>query len=106
MTQTRRLEMEEYLERIADWFVKGNLRQFETAVKQRLETDGYGVESNADGLLFYRVREQGGFLGIGKKTTREPVMKIDKGNNGVVQIPSDPLDPEFVRYLAAYLAER
>lgn len=62
--------------------------------------------SNGDGLLFYRITERGGFLGIGRKTIREPVMKIDKGNNGVVQIPTDPLDPEFVRYLAAYLGER
>jgi hypothetical protein len=99
--------MEEYLERISDWFVKGTLRQFETAVTRRLETDGYGVESsNGDGLLFYRISEQGGFLGIGKKTIKELVMRIDKGNNGVVQIPSDPLDPEFVRYLAGYLSER
>ena len=97
--------MEEYLERISDWFVIGTLKQFETAVKQRLSTDGYSVESVGDGLLFYRITERGGFLGIGKKTIKEPVMGIEK-SNGAVQIPSEPLDPEFARYLGAYLAER
>ena len=97
--------MEEHLERISDWFVKGNLRQFETAVKQRLETDGYSVESDGGGLLFYRITERGGILSIGRKIIREPVLRIDEGN-GVVKISTDPLDPEFVRYLAACLAER
>jgi len=98
--------MEEYLDRITDWFVKGTLRQFQTAVEHRLETDGYRVESNGDGLLFYRVHEEGGFLGLGKKTIKEPVMRINKGDNGIVEISPEPLDPEFARYLATYLAER
>lgn len=36
--------MEEYLNIISAWFVKGSLRQFQTAITHRLATDGYTVE--------------------------------------------------------------
>jgi len=96
--------MEEYLERITGWFVRGTLAQFQIAVEHHLAGDGYTVERDGDALLFYRTHKEGGFLGIGKKTVKEPVMKITRGEDGV-QIAPEPLDREFAQYLANYLAQ-
>jgi len=97
--------MEEYLATIAGWFVKGTLTQFQIAFKHYLASEGYAVERQGDALLFYRIRKEGGFLGIGRKTLKEPVMKIIEGEEGV-QIPPKPLDEEFVQRLASYVAQR
>jgi len=96
--------MEECLERITNWFVRGTLTQFQVAAEHRLSGDGYAVEKDGDALLFHRVHTKGGFLGVGKKIVKEPVMRIGKGDGGAYISP-EPLDPEFVRYLADYLAQ-
>jgi len=94
--------MEESVAKIASWASMGTLEQFRTEVEARVSKTDYSVEREGNTLLFYRTRKEGGFLGIGAKTVKEPVMKIVKeGPN--VEIPDDPLDPEFVAYLASGL---
>ena len=94
--------MEDNLQKITSWLGRGTLVQLQIEVGGHLASRGYTVEREGDTLSFYRTRKEGGFLGFGGRLVREPVMKITKDEEGI-QIPSDPLDPEFVWYLASGL---
>jgi len=96
--------MEEALEKIATWASHGTLTQFQTEIEGYLKKEGYDSEVQGDELLIYKPRKVGGFLGIGAKTVKEPVMRISKAE-GKVQILPEPLDEEFAQYLASCLKQ-
>jgi len=96
--------MEEILERIAIWASHGTLAQFRTEIDGYIKKEGYDSEVQGDELLFYRPRKAGGFLGIGAKTIKEPVMKISR-TEGTVRVLPEPLDEEFAHYLNSCLRQ-
>ena len=94
--------MEEHLNTILEWAARGTLDQFRIEAEARLGDSEYSVEKEDDGLLFYRNRREGGFLGIGGRTVQEPVMRLTETDAGM-EIEPEPLDREFVEYLASGL---
>jgi len=96
--------MEEILERIAIWASHGTLAQFRTEIDGYIKKEGYDSELQDDGVLFYRPRKAGGFLGIWAKTIKEPVMKISR-TEGTVRVLPEPLDEEFAHYLNSCLRQ-
>ena len=96
--------MEEIIERIATWASHGTLAQFQMEIDGYLKSEGYDSELQGDELLFYRPRKKGGFLSIGAKTIKEPMMKISRAE-GEVRVLPEPVDEEFVRYLNSCLRQ-
>lgn len=96
--------MEEILERIAAWASHGTLAQFQTEIDGYLKKEGVDSELQEDGLLFYRARKAGGFLGIGAKTIKDPLMKISSVE-GELRVLPEPLDEEFAQYLSSCLRQ-
>ena len=94
--------MEEHLAKITSWVGKGTLRQFQNEVRADLSRAHCSAETQGDTIRFYRTRREGGFLGMGGRTTRELVMEITKKEIGV-DVPRGTLDEEFVEYLASHL---
>lgn len=94
--------MEEIIERIATYATHGTLSQFRTEIGGYLTTRGYDSEVQGDELLIYRPRKEGGFLGIGAKTIKEPLLRISK-TAGSVSIPQNPRDEELIQYLDTIL---
>jgi len=98
-------QLKQTLEQITRHASIGTLKQFHTMLEAKLENTDYTAEMNENHIRCYRVTKQGGFLGFGAKTIREPVMEIAK-KNGVVEIAPEPLDPRFARFLADRLEQR
>jgi len=96
--------MEEILERIATWASHGTLAQFRTEIDGYIKSAKYDSELQDDELLIYRQRKEGGFLGIGAKTIKDPVMKLSRTDTGVAVLP-EPLDEEFAQYLITCLRQ-
>ena len=94
--------MEEIVDRIAVFASHGTLSQFRTEVDGYLSSRGYHSEVQGEELLIYRSRKEGGFLGIGEKTIRQPLLKISKAG-GTVSIPQEPRDEELIQYLSTIL---
>lgn len=94
--------MEEILDRIAVWASHGTLSQFRTEVDGYLKGRGYDSEVQGEELLIYRPHKEGGFLGIGAKTIKEPLLIISKAG-GTVSIPPEPRDEELIQYLSSVL---
>lgn len=96
--------MEEILDRIAVWASHGTLSQFRTEVDGYLKSRGYDSEVQGNELLIFRPHKEGGFLGIGAKTIKEPLLIISKAE-GTVSIPSEPRDEELIQYLSSILRQ-
>jgi len=96
--------MEEILERIATWASHGTLAQFRTEIDGYIKSAKYDSELQDDELLIYRQRKEGGFLGIGAKTIKDPVMKLSRTDTGVAVL-REPLDEEFAQYLITCLRQ-
>ena len=96
--------MEEIVERIATWASHGTLAQFRIEIDGYLRSGKYDSDLQGDELLIYRRRKEGGFLGIGAKTVKDPVMKLSRTETGVVIHP-ESLDEEFAQYLATCLRQ-
>lgn len=97
--------MDDDLRKIQSWAMHGTVRQVYADMAARLTTEGdYEAELEADGetIGFYRVTKQGGFLGIGGKMVREPVLTVIRQGEEVL-IPEEPRDEEFVHLLAQKL---
>jgi hypothetical protein len=94
--------MQEIIERIATYATHGTLAQFRAEIGGYLTTRGYDSEIQDDELLIYRPRKEGGFLGIGAKTIKEPLLRISKVA-GSVSISQDPQDEELIQYLDTIL---
>ena len=94
---------EEDLRKIEGWASHGTLRQFYAEASAKLSKEGgYQVELEGDSLTCYRVRKEGGFLGIGKHEVKEPVLKIIRKGDEIA-IPEESADEAFVKQLASLL---
>ena len=96
--------MEEELQSIRNWISHGTLRQFYADVSVRIAEAGYEAEVEGNTLTCYRVRKEGGFLGIGARKIRETVLQIIRKDD-TIEIPETSIDEEFVRDLAGMLKQ-
>lgn len=96
--------MEEILDRIATWATHGSLPQFRAEIDGNLKSRGYDSEVRGEELVIFRPRKEGGFLGIGAKTVKEPLMRISRAG-GTARVLPEPLDEELARYLNSCLVE-
>jgi len=94
--------MEDDLRRIQSWASHGTIRQFYAEVSAKMAKEGYEVELEGDSLTCYRVRKEGGFLGIGKRQVKELMLKIIRKGEEII-IPEESADKEFVKELASSL---
>lgn len=94
--------MEEELQKIKNWSTRGTIRQFYAEVSAKAEAAGARTELDGNTVTFYRVRKEGGFLGIGGRTVKEPVLKIIRQDD-TVDIPEDSVDQEFLHQFAQSL---
>ena len=95
--------MDEKTRKILAWATHGTSRQFYTEVSAKVAGLGYLTEVESDTLTCYRVRKEGGFLGIGARKIREPVLRVVYHGEGQAEIPEDCVDPEFVDLLEGLL---
>ncbi|MBA7703241.1 hypothetical protein ES703_112023 [subsurface metagenome] len=96
--------MEEELRTIRSWASHGTLRQFRTEMSAKVAADGYGVTLEGDTLTVYRIRKEGGFLGIGARKIEEPVLVVI-GEGANMRIPEESADEEFLALLAPKLKQ-
>ena len=96
--------MEEQLHTLRNGIGHGTLRQFYTEIGTKLTEQGYEVDLGENTLTCYSVRKEGGFLGIGARTVREPVLQVIKDGTEV-QIREDKRDDEFVQLLLSLLTQ-
>jgi hypothetical protein len=96
--------MEEILDRIAVWASHGTLSQFRTEIDGYLTSRGYHSEVQGEELVIYRPHKEGGFLGIGAKTIKEPLLVVSKAG-GTVSILSEPRDEDLIQYLSSILRQ-
>jgi len=96
--------MEEELRTIRSWASHGTLRQFRTEISGKVAADGYRVQLQGDTLTVYRIRKEGGFLGIGARKIEEPVLVVI-GEGAGMRIPQESADEEFVGLLASKLKQ-
>jgi len=96
--------MEEELRTIRSWASHGTLRQFRTEISGKVAADGYRVQLQGDTLTVYRIRKEGGFLGIGARKIEEPVLVVI-GEGAGMRIPEESANEEFVRLLASKLKQ-
>jgi hypothetical protein len=96
--------MEEELQKIKNWSTRGTIRQFYAEVSAKAAAAGYKSELEGDTVTFFRAHKRGGFLGIGGRTVKEPVLKIIR-HDDTVDIPEDSVDQEFVHQLASSLKQ-
>ena len=96
--------MEEELRTIRSWASHGTLRQFRTEISGKVAADGYRVQLQGDTLTVYRIRKEGGFLGIGARKIEESVLVVI-GEGAGMRIPEESANEEFVRLLASKLKQ-
>ncbi len=95
--------VDDAVQHILSWANRGTMSQFYTMVSAKLSVDTKrDVERAGDTLTFFSVRKEGGFLGIGGRTVREPAMSLTQEEGRVVI--AEPLDTDFVVGLAGILA--
>lgn len=92
------------LQQIINWVNRGTLQQFKIEVDARLTGTNYESEIDKSTLTFYEVRKEGGFLGIGGKTVREPVFQLT-ADEDMVEVDESMADAEFVETLTHSLSE-
>jgi hypothetical protein len=108
--EEREVPVEEYIEKdelqkIMTWAGMGTPRQFYMEVVSKVEATDYEVELEGNVVTCYRVEKEGGFLGIGGSTTREPVLKVVMPEERDVEIPEEPRDEEFIKFLSGRLTQ-
>jgi hypothetical protein len=94
--------MDADVRKIAAWAGQGTLRQFYIEVAAKTAKRGYEAEMMGDTVTCYRVSKQGGFLGLGGRQIKDPVLKIVGDESGIC-IADDCCDEEFVHELAGML---
>ncbi len=96
--------MEDELRKLRNWASHGTLRQFYAEISAKASLQGYLTEMEGNSVTCYKVRKEGGFLGIGRRTIKEPVLKaVQEGNE--VRIPDESVNAEFVHLLAPLLKQ-
>jgi len=97
------LHHDDELRRIMNWASHGTLRQFQAEVGGKVAALGYEAELQGDTLTWYKVRREGGVLGIGKRKVREAVLAIAR--QGAEAHAVGAPDAEFVHQLAGMLKQ-
>ncbi|MEA3408562.1 MAG: hypothetical protein U9R48_10885 [Chloroflexota bacterium] len=97
--------MEEELHEIRNWANHGTLGQFYNEIIARTGGEGYETEMEGNVVTCYKVHHEGGFLGIGRKTEKEVVLKAIDNEDGTISIPEESADEEFVTLLATRLKQ-
>jgi hypothetical protein len=98
-----RSEVQRAVGTLIDWARRGTMRQFYLEVQAQLADEKHvAAEMEDDTLVFYRITKQGGFLGIGGKTVREPLLEVSKRANEIV-VSKEPRDEAFLLTLAERL---
>lgn len=96
--------MEDTLHKIQVWASHGTLRQFLYEVSAKIAAHGYQAALEGDTLTCFKVRKEGGFLGIGARKVREPVFKLTRKGEEI-EIDPNAIDEEFVTLLASLLKQ-
>ncbi|MCD6302535.1 MAG: hypothetical protein J7M15_03300 [Anaerolineae bacterium] len=92
--------MDDPVRRIQVWASHGTLRQFFTELNAKLVNLDAQCELEGNTITCYRVTKSGGFLGIGARKVKTPLLKLTKEGDQI-SVAEDPLDREFVSQLAA-----
>jgi len=80
----------------------GSPRQFYSEIAYKIEPRGYEAEIDGETVTCYRVKKQGGLLGIGARRVRTPVLVLTK-KGASIEIDEEHADPEFVALLGELL---
>ena len=91
--------MEDPVRRIQVWASHGTLRQFFAELSAKLLNLGVQCELEGTTITCYRVEKSGGFLGIGGKKAKVPLLRLTKDGDQI-SIDESTLDREFVDRLA------
>ena len=94
--------MEQELLKLRRWMSHGTPRQFYTEIAYKIASEGYKAEIEGETVTCYRVKKQGGFLGIGGKKVTSPVLVVTRRDEEV-DIDAKNADPEFVSLLTELL---
>ena len=97
-------KMEEALRKIRIWASHGTPRQFYSEVLPKVSGEGYEVEFEGNTLTCFKIRKEGGFLGIGARTIKDTVLQITFGGEEI-EVSAETADEEFVNLLARKLAQ-
>ena len=90
--------MEDNLLKLRRWMSHGNPRQFYTEIAYKIAAQGYVAEIADETVTCYRVKKQGGFLGIGARQVKTPVLVVARQGEEVV-IDEAHADAEFLQLL-------
>jgi len=94
--------MEQELLKLRRWMSHGTPRQFYTEIAHKIASRGYRAEIEDDTVTCYRVKKQGGFLGIGGRKMTTPVLVVTRRDEEI-DIDAANADPEFVTLLTELL---
>lgn len=94
--------MEDSVRKIQVWASHGTLRQFFAELSAKLTNLDAQCELEGNTITCYRGTKTGGFLGIGARKVKTPLLKITREGDRII-IADEPLDREFVDRLAEEL---
>ena len=94
--------MEQDLLKLRRWMSHGTARQFYTEIAYKITDHGYEAEIQGDTVTCYRVKKQGGLLGIGARKVKTPVLVVTQYEHEVA-IDEEHADAEFVALLTQLL---
>ncbi|NLX37180.1 MAG: hypothetical protein GXY68_10880 [Chloroflexi bacterium] len=94
--------MEQDLLKLRRWMSHGSARQFYTEIAYKIVDQGYEAEIIGNTVTCYLVKKQGGFLGIGARKVKTPVLVVTQRDHEV-DIDARNADPEFVAGLTELL---
>jgi len=96
--------MEEALQKIRTWASHGTMRQFYTEISAKLADTEYQVELDGDTVRCFRVRKEGGFLGIGARKIKDVLLELTRTED-TVKVDEEHMDPAFVEMLGGLLRQ-
>jgi hypothetical protein len=92
----------EALHKIQMWAKHGTPRQFLTEIEAKITPHGYSAALEGNHIVCYKLEKKGGFIGIGARQVRRPVLRIIYDQDRVL-IPEESALPEFVSLLSSLL---
>ncbi|MBC7315029.1 MAG: hypothetical protein H5T70_01225 [Chloroflexi bacterium] len=95
--------MDEQVTRLKNWVSHGTMRQFYTEMQAKLANTEYTVELSGDTVTFYRVRKEGGFLGLFARRVREKLLQVSRQDDQIVI--AEGANPEFIQYVNSLLKQ-
>lgn len=90
------------LHKIQVWAKHGTPRQFVTEIEAKIAPHGYTAAIEGNHVVCYKLAKKGGFIGIGARQIRQPVLRIIYDQDRVL-VPEDSAAPEFVSLLSSLL---